>query len=99
MTLNPEEDAGAIKEEFFGPVQCVSTFESEDEALRLANDTECGLHASLYTKDIPRTIGVVKIFKSGLVGVNVTSPFLALDMPFGGGGKQAETVENWAELS
>ena len=105
VILNPGEDARVIKEEIFGPVQCVSTFETEDEVLKLANNTEYGLYASLYTKDIPRAIRVAKLFESGMVGVNVTSPFAALDLPFGGWKASGDgrelgkySVESWTEV-
>jgi aldehyde dehydrogenase (NAD+) len=105
IILNPGEDARVIKEEIFGPVQCVSTFESEDEVLKIANDTEYGLFASVYTKDLARALRVTKKFESGVVGVNIAVSFTALDLPFGGykgsgDGRELGThsIESWTEI-
>lgn len=73
-----------MKEEIFGPVVSINTFETEEEALKMANDTEYGLYASVFTKDIDRAMRFAKGFESGMVGVNCTSPTGAWDMPFGG---------------
>lgn len=80
---HPDHDKLA-KEEVFGPVVIINTFEDEKEALRLANDTEYGLYAAVYTQDVDRAIRVAKGLESGMVGVNCTSPTGAWDMPFGG---------------
>lgn len=82
--LDVAEDAKIQKEEIFGPVANINTFETEAEALAKANDTEFGLYASVYTKDIDRAIRVAKGLESGYVGVNCTSPQTARDLPFGG---------------
>lgn len=78
------EDARPLKEEIFGPVVSIGVFKSEEEVLRKANDTEYGLYASVYTKDISRAIRIAKGLESGTVGVNCTSPTVVADMPFGG---------------
>jgi aldehyde dehydrogenase (NAD+) len=72
------------KEEVFGPVVLINTFDTEKEALQIANDTEYGLYAAVYTQDIDRALRVAKGLESGMVGVNCTSPTAAWDMPFGG---------------
>lgn len=84
ILLENPEDAKVVKEEIFGPVVAINTFKTEEEALRKANDTEYGLYASVYTKDIDRAMRIAKGFESGMVGVNCTSPTGAWDMPFGG---------------
>ncbi|KAH0028800.1 aldehyde dehydrogenase, partial [Aureobasidium melanogenum] len=82
---NPDHNSRVSKEEIFGPVLCFNTFDDEDEVMKRANDTEYGLFASLYTKDISRAMRMAKRFESGMVGVNTTSPMTsALDMPFSG---------------
>ncbi|KAH0293349.1 aldehyde dehydrogenase, partial [Aureobasidium melanogenum] len=82
---NPDHNSRVSKEEIFGPVLCFNTFDDEDEVMKRANDTEYGLFASLYTKDISRAMRIAKRFESGMVGVNTTSPMTsALDMPFSG---------------
>ncbi|KAI0125602.1 aldehyde dehydrogenase domain-containing protein [Xylariales sp. AK1849] len=82
--LQLPEDSKIMKEEVFGPVVCINTFETEQEALKLANDTEYGLYAAVYTKDMDRALRCAKALESGMVGVNCTSPTGAWDMPFGG---------------
>ena len=78
------EDEKTQKEEVFGPYVNINTFKTEEEATAKANDTEYGLYASVYTKDISRAMRVAKAFESGQVGVNCTSPTFANDMAFGG---------------
>lgn len=82
--LQQPGDSKIMREEVFGPVVCINTFESEEEVLAAANETEYGLYASVYTKDIDRAMRFAKGFESGMVGVNCTSPTGAWDMPFGG---------------
>ncbi|WP_312796999.1 NAD-dependent succinate-semialdehyde dehydrogenase [Tianweitania sp.] len=72
-----------MKEEIFGPVAPVFKFESEEEAIELANDTEYGLAAYFYTGDLGRAFRVMEGLKYGMVGVNegiITTP----EAPFGG---------------
>ncbi|KAK3704628.1 hypothetical protein LTR37_013727 [Vermiconidia calcicola] len=78
------EDERTQKEEVFGPFVNINTFKTEEEAIAKANDTEYGLYASVFTKDISRALRVAKAFESGQVGINCTSPTFAADMPFGG---------------
>jgi aldehyde dehydrogenase (NAD+) len=78
------EDSRLTKEEIFGPVVIINTFFTEEEAIAKANDTEFGLYASLYTKDLERAMRVAKKLESGMLGVNCTSPTNCWDLPFGG---------------
>lgn len=78
------EDSRLTKEEIFGPVVIVNTFSTEEEAIAKANDTEYGLYASLYTKDLERALRVAKKLESGMLGINCTSPTNSWDLPFGG---------------
>lgn len=82
--LNTPEDARIMKEEVFGPVVNINTFHSEQEVIDKANDTEFGLYASVFTKNIDRAMRFAKALEAGTVGINCTSPTLAHDMPFGG---------------
>jgi len=69
--------------EIFGPVAPITTFETEDEAVTLANDTEYGLASYVYTNDLTRTIRVSEALAYGMVGVNtglISNPAA----PFGG---------------
>lgn len=71
--LNPKPDAQIYREEVFGPVSIIKTFESEEEVLRLANDTEFGLMSGVFTKDITRALRVSSKLESGVCGVNCIS--------------------------
>lgn len=63
-------DAALAKEEIFGPVAPVFRFETEDEAVRLANDTEYGLAAYVYSRDLGRAMRVGGRIESGMIGIN-----------------------------
>lgn len=82
---NVPEDAQIMKEEIFGPVVNINSFKTEEEVLAKANDTEYGLYAAVYTKDISRALRFAKGLEAGTVGVNCTSPTTGVnDTPFGG---------------
>jgi succinate-semialdehyde dehydrogenase/glutarate-semialdehyde dehydrogenase len=75
--------AAILREEIFGPVAPIVTFTDEAEAIRLANDTEYGLVAYVYTRDLARGLRVSEALDSGMVGLNrglVSDPAA----PFGG---------------
>jgi aldehyde dehydrogenase (NAD+) len=78
------EQSRIAKEEIFGPVVIINSFSTEEEAIAKANDTEFGLYAALYTKDLERAMRVGKKLESGMVGINCTSPTGCWDLPFGG---------------
>jgi aldehyde dehydrogenase (NAD+) len=82
--LETPEDAPIMKEEIFGPVVNINVFDSEEEVIRMVNDSEYGLYASVYTRDIERAMRFAKSMEAGSVGINCTSPTGAFDMPFGG---------------
>ena len=71
------------REEIFGPVVSVITFETEDEAIRLANDTPYGLSGSLWTRDGARQLRVARALRTGAIGVNSNSSVFP-QAPFGG---------------
>jgi succinate-semialdehyde dehydrogenase / glutarate-semialdehyde dehydrogenase len=76
-------DAAILGEEIFGPVAPVVVFDTEDEAISLANDTEYGLVAYVYTAALSRGLRVSEALESGMVGLNraiVSDPAA----PFGG---------------
>jgi succinate-semialdehyde dehydrogenase/glutarate-semialdehyde dehydrogenase len=84
-TVIAEVPVGArvFREEIFGPVAPVTTFGTDDEALALANDTEFGLIAYAYTRDLSRAVAVAEGLETGLVGLNagvISNPAA----PFGG---------------
>ena len=64
-------DARILAEEVFGPVAPVITFRTADEAVALANDTEYGLVAYAYTRDVSRSLRLADTIESGMLGLNV----------------------------
>ncbi len=70
------------REEIFGPVLCVIPFETEEEAIRIANDSEYGLAGCIYTSDVNRAFRVSRSIRTGSIGINgyATNP----NVPFGG---------------
>jgi succinate-semialdehyde dehydrogenase/glutarate-semialdehyde dehydrogenase len=81
VDVDPASDI--LREEIFGPVAPIVIFDDEDEAIRLANDTEYGLVAYLYTSDLTTGMRVTERLEAGMVGLNrglVSDPAA----PFGG---------------
>jgi acyl-CoA reductase-like NAD-dependent aldehyde dehydrogenase len=76
-------DAPALREEIFGPVLPIVPFETEAEALALANDTDYGLAAYVFTRDLTRAMTVSEGLAFGMVGINDWYPVTA-EAPFGG---------------
>jgi len=76
-------DMVVAQEEIFGPVVSVITFDTEDEAVRLANDTPYGLSGSLWTRDGARQLRVARALRTGAIGVNSNSSVFP-QAPFGG---------------
>ncbi len=77
------DDANLLREEIFGPVAPVVTFDSDEQAIAMANSTEYGLVAYIYTSGLDRAIQVSEGIKTGMVGLNqgiVSNPAA----PFGG---------------
>lgn len=72
-----------FREEIFGPVVTISSFETEDEAVRRSNDTQYGLGASLFTRDLERAHRVAAEIEAGTVWVN-SSQDCDPRIPFGG---------------
>jgi aldehyde dehydrogenase (NAD+) len=81
--LNPKEDAKIYREEIFGPVATIKTFKTEEDAIRMANDTVFGLSACIFTASISRALRVAKLIESGAVNVNSSQTFTP-EVPFGG---------------
>ncbi len=77
------EDSRCVREEIFGPVCHIRPFESEEEAITLANDSEYGLCAAVWTQNLSRAHRVARKLETGIVWIN--SWFLRdLRTPFGG---------------
>ena len=83
VITNVPREARVQKEEIFGPVAPISTFSRDEDAIAMANDTEFGLVAYLFTRDLARALTVSEALEYGMVGVNqgiVSNPAA----PFGG---------------
>jgi acyl-CoA reductase-like NAD-dependent aldehyde dehydrogenase len=80
---NAPPTAKAVREEIFGPVLVVHPFETTEEAIRLANGTDYGLFASVWTKDLATAHTVARRLDAGIVSVN-ESPVTFPQTPFGG---------------
>jgi acyl-CoA reductase-like NAD-dependent aldehyde dehydrogenase/ABC-type branched-subunit amino acid transport system ATPase component len=92
-------------EESFGPVKPIIRVKDTEEAIRVANDTEYGLSAAVFGKDIARALGVAKRIQSGICHINAPTVHDEGQMPFGGtkasgygrfGGKAA--IDEFTEL-
>ena len=83
VVLADDPAAPIWREEVFGPVVAVMPFDSEEEAVRLANDTEYGLSGSIYTRDLARAIRVARGVESGNLSVN-SHASVRYWTPFGG---------------
>ncbi|KAH6668896.1 aldehyde dehydrogenase-like protein [Halenospora varia] len=96
---NVPEDAQIMKQEIFGPVVNINIFSTEEDVLAKANDTEYGLYASVYTKDLDRAMRFAKGMEAGTVGINCTAPTTGKDMPFGGYKGSGSGREGWPQYS
>jgi succinate-semialdehyde dehydrogenase/glutarate-semialdehyde dehydrogenase len=76
-------DALMSREETFGPVAGITAFDTEDEVIELANDTDFGLASYLHTRDYERLLRVAGRLEHGIVGVN-TGMVSYANAPFGG---------------
>jgi succinate-semialdehyde dehydrogenase/glutarate-semialdehyde dehydrogenase len=77
------QDMQLTRQEIFGPVAPIQSFDTEAEAIRLANDTEVGLASYLYTRDLARAWRVSEALEYGMVGLN-TGLISTEVAPFGG---------------
>jgi succinate-semialdehyde dehydrogenase / glutarate-semialdehyde dehydrogenase len=83
VVLHPKETMKVLREEVFGPIAPIIVVDSEDEAVRIANTTEYGLGASIWSRDLARAERVARRIEAGFVAVNdmvKSDPRL----PFGG---------------
>jgi 4-(gamma-glutamylamino)butanal dehydrogenase len=97
-------DMTIAREEIFGPVLSTIPFETEEEGVRLANETSYGLAAAVYTTDLDAAFRVARALRAGTVGVNaysegdITTPFGGYKQSgFGGRDKGLEALEQYTE--
>jgi len=97
-------DMPVYKEEIFGPVVSVTSFETDDEAVGLANATEYGLSAGIHTRDVGRGMALAERLNVGLVHVNDQTVADDGTMPMGGRGASGNGSRhggpaNWDEFT
>jgi len=83
IAINVSADMEIAREEIFGPVLSVLTFEDEEEAIRIANDTPYGLAAGVWTSSVQRSHRMAHKIKAGTVWINAFRAVSA-NVPFGG---------------
>lgn len=72
-----------VREEIFGPVLTVLTFETEEEAIELANDTDYGLAGAVFCNDTAKALRVIKEVRVGITWINCYNPAFS-EAPWGG---------------
>lgn len=91
-----DSDMLISREETFGPVLAIRRFETDDEALELANDTDYGLAAYIFASDLRRVWTAVDRLDAGIVAVNEPTP-VRPELPFGGMKNSGQEREGGAE--
>lgn len=87
VLVDVRHEMAVARDEIFGPVACVLRYESDDEVLRQANDSDYGLCAGVFTRDVAKGLRMAGELRAGSVFVN--THMLTPEMPWGGGIKQS----------
>ncbi|MEM0439756.1 MAG: aldehyde dehydrogenase family protein [Sulfolobales archaeon] len=106
VIYEPPPTANVLREEVFGPVAPIVGFSRDEEALEIANMTDYGLQAAIFTKDIPRALRIARELKAGGVMINDSTRLRWDALPFGGvklsglGGREGvrTTIYNLTEV-
>ena len=83
VVVDVDNGSRIAQEEIFGPVLCVIPFHDEEEAVRLANDSQYALAAYVHTNDLGRAHRIVEELDAGYVSIN-SFPSMTATAPFGG---------------
>ena len=77
-------DMAIYQQESFGPIVSILRFDTDEEAIRLANDSEYGLSSAVFSRDIGRAMAVAQRIESGICHINGPTVHDEAQMPFGG---------------
>lgn len=100
LFVDPAKDSVLITQEIFGPVSCIIGVKSNDEAVKLANETEYGLQATIFTNNLIDAHRYARMIKAGTVSINkycegdMATPFGGLKMSGFGGQDNAEAAHD-----
>jgi aldehyde dehydrogenase (NAD+) len=83
LLTNVSNDMRVAREEIFGPVLCLIPFDTDDDAIRIANDSVYGLSGAVYSADFKRAQKIANAVRAGTISVNGGAIF-GPDVPFGG---------------
>lgn len=84
ILTNVNKDSGLYQNESFGPSVAIYTFETEDEALAIANDIEYGLSSAVFMKDLAAGLRIARGYETGVVHINVVTIHDESNLPRGG---------------